>query len=54
MFQNDYFAKQHSSLIPEAARSKTWVCGRSRAGIVGSKPTGIMNVCLLWVLCVVR
>ena len=23
-----------------AARSKAWVCGRSRAGITGSNPTG--------------
>jgi len=27
------------------ARSKTWVCGRSLAGIVGSNPTGGMDVC---------
>jgi hypothetical protein len=26
--------------IPEAARSKTWVCGRSLAGITGLNPTG--------------
>jgi hypothetical protein len=35
--------------IPVAARSKAWVCGRALAGIVGSDPTGDMNVCLLWV-----
>jgi len=35
-----------------AARSKTWVCGRSPAEIVGSNPTGGTDVCLLWVLCV--
>ena len=28
-----------------AARSKAWVCGRSPAGIVGSNPTGDMDVC---------
>jgi len=28
-----------------AARSKVCVCGRSRAGIVGSNPTGVMDVC---------
>ena len=28
-----------------AARSKAWVCGRSPAGIVGSNPTGGMDVC---------
>jgi len=27
-----------------AARSKAWVCGRSPAGIVGSNPTGGMDV----------
>jgi len=35
------------------ARSEAWVCGRSPAGIVGSNPTGGMDVCLLWVLCIV-
>jgi hypothetical protein len=40
--------------IPVAARSKAWVCFRSLAGIAGSNPTGGMDVCLLWVLCVVR
>jgi hypothetical protein len=29
-----------------------WVFGRSPAGIVGSNPAGGMDVCLLWVLCV--
>jgi hypothetical protein len=33
---------------------RRWVCGRSLAGIVGSNPAGGMDVCLLWVLCVVR
>jgi hypothetical protein len=37
-----------------AVRSKAWVCGRSLAGNVGSNPACIMDVCLLWVLCVVR
>ena len=40
--------------IPVAARSKAWVFGRSLTRIVGSKPTGGMDVCLLWVLCDVR
>ena len=40
--------------IPVAAYSKAWVCGCSRVGIVSSNPTGGMDVCLLWVLCVVR
>jgi hypothetical protein len=30
------------------------VCGRSLPGIAGSNPAGFMDVCLLWVLCVVR
>ena len=34
-----------------AARSKAYVCGRPPAGIVGSNPTGGMDVCLLWVCC---
>ena len=33
--------------VPVAARSKAWVYGRSAAGIVGSNPTGGMDVCLL-------
>jgi hypothetical protein len=40
--------------IPVAVRSKAWVCGRSLTRIVVSNPTGGMDVCLLWVLCVVR
>jgi hypothetical protein len=40
--------------IPVAARSKAWVCGRSIAGIAGSNYTEGMDICLLWVLCVVR
>jgi len=31
--------------VPLAARSKAWVCGRSPAEIVGSNPTGGMDVC---------
>jgi hypothetical protein len=30
-----------------AARSKTEVCGRSPAEIVGSNPTGVIDICLL-------
>ena len=40
--------------IPVAARSKACVCGRSRAGIVGSNPAWSIDVCLLWMSCVVR
>jgi len=30
------------------ARSKVWVCGRSPAEIVGSNPTGGMDVCFVY------
>jgi hypothetical protein len=40
--------------IRVAVRSKAWVCGCSLTGIVGSNPAEGMDVCLLWVLCVVR
>ena len=33
--------------VPVAARSKALVCGRSPAEIVGSNPTGSMDICLL-------
>jgi hypothetical protein len=35
-----------SEPIAVAARSKTWVCGRSLTGIVGSNPTGGLDACL--------
>jgi len=35
------------SSILVAARSKACVCGRSNSGIVGSNPSGSMDVCLL-------
>jgi len=40
--------------IPVAARSKAWVFVCSLAVNAGSNPTGDMDVCLSWVLCVVR
>jgi hypothetical protein len=33
--------------IPVAARSKSWVRGRTSAAIVGSNPTGVMDICLV-------
>jgi hypothetical protein len=36
-------------MIPEAAQSKAWVCGRSLAGIAGSNPAGDM-VSVLYLL----
>jgi hypothetical protein len=35
--------------VSVAARSKSYVYGRSPAEIVGSKPTGAMDVCLICV-----
>ena len=40
--------------VPVAARSKASVCGCSAAEIVGSNPTGGVEVCVLRVLCIVR
>ena len=40
--------------ISEAARSKVWVSGGSFAGTASSNPAGVMDVCPLWVLYVVR
>jgi hypothetical protein len=40
--------------IPVATRSKAYVCGRPLAGIAELNPAGGMDVCLLWVLFVVR
>ena len=37
-----------------ATQSKAWFYGHSLAGIVGSNRAEDMDVCLLWVLCVVR
>ena len=53
-FQNFHLKNTHKLPVPVAARSKAKVCGRSTAEIVGSNPTGDMDVCLLCVLCVVR
>jgi hypothetical protein len=40
--------------VPVAVLSKAWVYGRSPAAIVGSNPTGGMNIFLLCVLFAVR
>jgi hypothetical protein len=39
--------------IPVVARSQVWVCNSTLFGSAGSNPAGSMDVCLLWVLCVV-
>jgi hypothetical protein len=40
--------------VPVAAPSKAYLCGPSPAEIVSSNPIGGMDICLLWLLCVVR
>ena len=40
--------------VPVDALSKSWVCDLSPADIVGSNPTGGMDIRLLRVFCVVR
>jgi len=42
------------SPVPVAARSKAWVCARSPAENLGSNSTGDIDVCQLWVFCVVK
>jgi hypothetical protein len=37
-----------------AMQSQACIHGRSFAGIAGSNPAGDMDICLLWLLCVVR
>ena len=41
-------------LIPKSARYNVWVFGLSFAAIAGCNPTGCIDACLLWILCVVR
>jgi hypothetical protein len=45
--------KLQERLILEAAQSKVSVCGHSLIEIADSNPTRGMDVCLLWVMCVV-
>ena len=44
----------HYGPIVAAEQSKASVCGRSLARTAGSNTAGDMDVCLVWVLCVVR
>jgi hypothetical protein len=37
--------------MPVTVRSKAWMCGRSLTRIVGSNPTGGMDVSLVSVVC---
>jgi len=45
---------KHQILIPMAAQSESWVCGRLLVGNRDSKPSKDMEVSLLLELCVVR
>jgi hypothetical protein len=49
-----YIHKHIYMLIPVAARSKARFCGPSLAGVGGSNPAGVMDFCVLLVLCVVH
>jgi len=44
----------HASGLKYVIIVLAWFYGRSLAGIAGSNSAGGMDVCLLWVLCVVR
>ena len=46
--------KKYSILFPWIASIMKKYSGRSPAEILGSNPTGGMDICLLWVSCVVR
>ena len=47
MYKSLYINYYYPLLIPVAKRSKLWVCDRSLTGIVGSNPSGVMDVYLL-------
>lgn len=50
----EYFKNYgHFWSIPVAARSKVWICGHLLSGNAGLNSTSGMDVCRLWVLCVV-
>ena len=51
---HEFYWLTKAAPIPMAAWSEAWVCGRSLVGIVGSNPAGVMDICLLWLLYVVR
>ena len=46
--------KEPKEPIPVTAPSNAWVCGRSLSQMAGWNPAKGMDVCLLWMLCVVR
>jgi len=50
-----YIYMEHPFLMfLDHTQRRTYAYGRSPAEIVGSNPTGGMDICLLWVSCVVR
>jgi hypothetical protein len=46
--------KEYMTLLSVAALSKGYTTASCLLGLRGSNPTGGVDVCLLWVLCVVR
>jgi hypothetical protein len=51
---SDFSKMNHYMPVALAERSEARVYGRSFAGIAGSNPSGGMDGCPLWLLCVVR
>jgi hypothetical protein len=45
----DFMEPECTLLVPVAMQSKAWVFGQAFTGIVGSNPTGGIDVCHLWV-----
>ena len=54
MLHRIYHTNYSPAPIPVAARSKAYICGRSPPEIVGSNPTGGMDVSLLWCCVLLR
>ena len=52
--QSDFLTHSHNECYVCLTLSRRAAAGRSPAEIVGSNPTGGMDICLLWVSCVVR
>jgi hypothetical protein len=53
-FYHFYILLTKQSPIPVAAWPEEWTCGLVLAGIVGSNPSGSMDVCLFCVWCQVE
>ena len=50
---NFHSLNRNKKLVPVAARSTAWFCGRSVAGIAGSNHAQGMDILLLYLSCVV-